>query len=121
MRGCLGFLSLVALPAALWSCADLGNGPGICTDEIGLSLTPTDTTIHVGQSFVARLSLTTCGGSVPLVDTLSFASTAPDVAGVDSLSGVVTGVAAGVADIDVFARHYRVAVRVSVDVIRPGP
>jgi len=66
-----------------------------CTDELRVHFTPADTTIVVGDGFVASVQLATCGGAVALVDAFTWHSLDPSVAIVDSLTGQVIGGSAG--------------------------
>lgn len=70
-------------------------GLGECTDELGMHPDPAERTIRPGESFVARLELSTCGGSKRWRPTVIWRAADTTVVIVDSLSGRVTGRAAG--------------------------
>ena len=74
-----------------------------CTQELNFTMVPTAASIAVGQSVTTSMVLTSCGGREHLVDTYRWHSSAPAVASVDSLTGWVTGVAAGQATITISA------------------
>ena len=65
--------------------------PTACTTELGIAFGPSDTTIAVTQQFRARLEFTSCGGRERWNGSPVWRSQDPDIATVDSSSGLVTG------------------------------
>ena len=93
MRFSIFLLSL----AALTGCRD--NSP--CTLELGLYVSPLDTTLNIGQSYQLRARYSSCGGrqTWPATDA-TYLSQDPNVATVDA-HGRVTSVAQGLATLAV--------------------
>jgi hypothetical protein len=105
------------------SCGITGPPDRACSAELGVRLSPADTTILIGQSFAATISLTTCGGGVSLEDSFTYSSSAPQIASVDPSAGVVTGESVGDAEIQVSGDRYGWLGGFSVQVlaVSPGP
>ena len=121
MRGRpLSGLMVLALAFMAASC-DSPSLPMVCTDELRVSVTPADTTIRIGESFTARVSLSTCADRVRLVDTLTFTSFDTGVATVEPVTGVVMGKAPGVAGIQISGKRYHRLGGLYVTVVVPGP
>lgn len=87
-----------------------------CTDELGIHLTPQDTTVAAGRAFTPVVALSTCGGRRRVEDTFTFTTTDATVASVDRTTGRITAVGAGQAEVRVTGeQHGRVGeVRVTV-------
>jgi uncharacterized protein YjdB len=68
---------------------------GDCTDELGVNLTPTETTMNVGQSVTASLELTSCGGRKRWRPTVVWLTQDTAIVRVDSIGGRITGRATG--------------------------
>ena len=81
---------LAACSSALGNLLDTG-----CSDELRVQVAPGDTTLAVGGHFTAHVSLTTCGGRVPVAASFTWSVQDSTVARVNSLSGVVTAIAPG--------------------------
>jgi hypothetical protein len=62
-----------------------------CTDELRYSLSGATSNIRVGESFMASVRGTTCGGrkQVKVTETFSWTSDAPDIASVDATGRVL--------------------------------
>lgn len=73
--------------------------PTVCTQELGVELSPGDRTLRVGEAFTATATGVSCGGRERFPHTVRWASTAPEVASVDSITGRVLAVSAGTAHI----------------------
>jgi hypothetical protein len=80
--------------AASTACHEL-LGLGHCTDELGMRPDPAERTIRPGESFVAGLELSSCGGRKRWRPVVIWRAEDTLVVTVDSLSGRVTGRAAG--------------------------
>jgi hypothetical protein len=98
MRSARSILGVTCVCISL-ACAD--SPTAVCTDELGVNLTPAATTLLVGQSLTPQASLSTCGGRVrpTAVLTLSVPVGASVVISSDGRS--VVAVAPGVADVGV--------------------
>ena len=95
----------IILPAVvLAACSE--RPPTICTEELRVQFTPNDTTITVGQSFTASVTLSSCGGALSLVDTFGWRSDDPAIATVDSVSGRVVGQLPGATRIQANGKSY---------------
>jgi hypothetical protein len=90
--------AVVALALGACSISPFG---GDCTDELRIHLAPRDTSVVVGASFDARVSLSTCGGSKRVSDTFTWTSLDPGVVQVTAATGRVTAVAVGEATVEV--------------------
>jgi hypothetical protein len=66
-----------------------------CTRELSVQITPADTTITLGASFLPSLRLSTCGGSEQLEDVITWRSEDPTVAQVAPSDGRITGTGVG--------------------------
>jgi hypothetical protein len=78
-----------------------------CTLELGMDLSPSETTIRVGESFVPTIQLWTCGRHVLIDETFTWSTPHSDVVSVDSLTGRTTGRAPGLAAVYPVGRTYR--------------
>src|SRR5437867_899033 len=79
---------------------------GVCTRELRVQFTPTDTSIAIGQGFRAHVSLSSCGGAQVLADVVRWKSDDPAVATVDPMSGAVAGRSTGATRIAVAGQRY---------------
>lgn len=107
------FLS-VSVSAAGAGCTQL-LAPN-CTDELRVQLSPRDTTVSVGSTFTATVSLSTCGGRERLADTFTYASTNPAATTVNATTGRVDAVGVGQADIVITGQRYGTVGRARVTV-----
>ena len=90
---------------ALGACAGPPFGKN-CTDELRVLLAPRDTTMVVGASLQARVSLSTCGGSERLSDTFTWSSLDANVVHVIASTGRVTAVGVGETTVRVVGARY---------------
>jgi Bacterial Ig-like domain (group 2) len=94
---------LVVLPCAvLASCVGLGD----CTDELGISIKPTASTLAVGQTVSPTVRLSSCGGREHFTDAFTWRTADSAVVAVDSLSGRISARAPGVAHVEVRGARY---------------
>ncbi|MFL5383895.1 MAG: hypothetical protein ACJ8GN_15345 [Longimicrobiaceae bacterium] len=77
-----------------------------CTAELRVHVVPRDTVIRVGEAFVARAELASCGGQVRLTDELRWRARDPAVVRVDSITGRTVGLAPGDTWVDFSGRAY---------------
>jgi hypothetical protein len=63
----------------------------VCTLELRVHITPTERTLTVGESFTPTISLSTCGGRIPVEDTFRWRANDTTVVQIDSVSGLTTG------------------------------
>lgn len=82
---------------------------GVCTDDLFSRVSPSATTLGVGQRAAASVELRGCGGSRVLADRITWTSEAPAIARVDSVTGVITGVAPGSTRVQPHGDRYGVA------------
>ncbi|HEV7586885.1 MAG TPA: hypothetical protein VGO40_02050 [Longimicrobium sp.] len=90
-----------------------------CTTELRVHTFPRDTVIRVGESFVARADLASCGGFVRLDDVLTWRARDAAVVRVDSVSGRTVGFAPGDTWVDFSGRKYGRFEGVHVRVVSP--
>jgi hypothetical protein len=107
------FAGLLGFAVILHACADFG---GVCTDELRVHLSPSDTTVAVGSTFQPVIVLSTCGGSKRLQDSFSLEADDAAVAAVDPATRRITAIGAGETYVTVTGERYgRVgAIRVAV-------
>ena len=88
----------------------------LCTAELHVEITPSDTTIRAGETFTSAASLSTCGRHVPVADVFTWRARDARILAVDSATGAVRGRSPGVTWVDLTARRHGAlgAVRVSV-------
>lgn len=98
-------LRAIAISAALSACSEPPSAT-ICTSELRVQLSPSDTSVPAGRAFTIGARLSGCSGKVQLEDVFTFDSTEPAVATVDATSGRVTAVTAGEARIAVTGERY---------------
>ena len=96
-----------------------GRGSGDCTAELLIRLSEAEHTLIVGEQFVPRVDLHSCGGRQRLADTLTWRSGDSAVVAVDSAHGIVTGLAPGRATVVVHGARYGDLGEVSVTVVAP--
>ena len=82
--------------AALAGCADDGVSIA-CTDELGVRVTPRDTTVSVGAAFTPGVRFSTCGGRKVWEPVVSFSSNAPEVVRMDAVNRRLEAIAPGTA------------------------
>lgn len=116
-RGARMLVALGTIGAALPGCDDPITA---CTRELRIALAPRDTTIAVGESFLATVALSSCGGREHVTDTFTWTTRDPAVAEVDPTTGRVTGRAPGTTAVEVSGAHYGRLGALGVTV-RPGP
>jgi hypothetical protein len=92
-------ISLLALAASLVVAACDPLFFAGCTDELGMRTEPADPVVDPGESFVATIELTTCGGRKQWRPTVLWRALDTTVVRVDSLTGRVTARASGVTDV----------------------
>jgi hypothetical protein len=92
---------LLAILLAGTACNQLDG----CPADLGVKLTPRDTTIGVGDQFQAQLTLLLCGGKTAS-DSLTWTSSDIDIAVVGAHTGIVIGVRPGTAFISVSGKLY---------------
>jgi Big-like domain-containing protein len=92
-----------------------------CTLELGWSLTPTQQTLHVGDSFTPSVTFMTCGGRLHPVDTLRWSASDTAIVRVDSITGRTTGRSPGQATVQFRAARFHVTGGLPVTVIAPSP
>jgi uncharacterized protein YjdB len=97
-------LAIVLSGLAVAACSE--RSPTICTDELRVQFTPSDTSITAGQSFTAAVTVSSCGGALRLVDSFSWRSDEPAIATVDSVSGRVVGQSSGATRIHANGKSY---------------
>ena len=99
-------VALVALAGlALGACSGPPFGE-TCTQELRIHLSPSDTTVVVGASFQAEVSLATCGGSKRLSDTFTWGARDPTIVQVTASTGRVTAVGSGQTTVNVTGARY---------------
>ena len=93
--------SSFVLSAALWSVIATGCNQPVsgCTDSGLVVISPTDTDMIVGTSFVPSARRFACGGPAPLGQSVTWRSLSPTVAEVDAVTGRITGKTVGTAEI----------------------
>ena len=87
-----------------------------CTLELQASVTPTQQTLRVGESFTPVAKLLSCGGRLQLTDTLRWSASDAAIVQVDSVTGRTTGRAPGQTVVRFDARFYHVGAGVTVTV-----
>jgi len=102
MRAVPLFASLVLLVTAT-GCSRLTR---MCTAELGVRVSPRDTTVALGSSLRPVVQLTSCGGAQHLTDNIAYLSSDPAVVRVDSASGTLTALRVGSATISVTGATY---------------
>ena len=100
-----GYVTVALVTLTLGACSVPPFGRD-CTDELRIQLAPRDTSVVVGASFQARVSLSTCGGSKRLSDTFTWSSLDPTVVQVIASTGRVTAVAIGETTVNVVGARY---------------
>jgi hypothetical protein len=90
-----------------------------CTAELRVHTFPRDTVIRVGEAFVPRAELASCGGHVRLDDVLTWRARDAAVVRVDSVSGRTVGLAPGDTWVEFTGRKYGRFEGVHVRVVRP--
>jgi hypothetical protein len=90
--------------------------PTGCDAVLVRSYHPVDTTIRVGQGFRPDVNLSTCGGTKPLTDALRYSADDTTILRVDSLSGTMTGRAAGRTIATVIGLRYGTVARIGITV-----
>ncbi len=88
--------------------------PTVCTDELGIEIRPAQRTIAVGERVVPTATEVTCSGRIrtPLVATWRADNDA--VVRVDSVFGMITGLAPGRARVAAFTDRELGAVEITV-------
>ena len=97
-------LAIVLPGVVLAACSE--RPPTVCTEELRVQFTPSDTSITAGQSFTASVTVSSCGGALRLVDTFGWRTDDPAVATVDSVSGRVVGQSPGATRIHANGKSY---------------
>ncbi|MFQ6046902.1 MAG: Ig-like domain-containing protein [Gemmatimonadales bacterium] len=77
----------------------------VCTLELLVAISPSDTTIAVGESFQAKVGLSGCGGRKTFSDEYTWVSDDSTVVVVND-EGRVTGVGVGQANVLVSGKRY---------------
>ena len=90
-----------------------------CTAELRVHIFPRDTVIRIGESFVARAELASCGGLVRLDDVPTWRARDPTVVRVDSVTGQTVGLAPRDTWVDFSGRKYGSFEGVHVRVVSP--
>jgi len=70
-----------------------------CTDDLGFRVTPTSRSVTLGESFTPSAEFRGCRGRLHLDDVITWSAADTTVVRVDSISGLVTGRAAGVTQV----------------------
>ncbi len=100
------FVALTLIAVGLFLLAACGSGSmAPCSDALQVRFAPAETTLALGASFVASVSLSTCGGSRSVSDVITWGSENPNVAVVDA-GGRVTGVSVGATRILATGQRY---------------
>jgi hypothetical protein len=106
------------MAAILCVLATLGSSscflPTGCDTVLGISYSPVDTMIRVGESFHPVMNLTSCGGSKKLSPELRYSADDTAIVQVDALSGKITGHAAGQTTAYISAAQYGVTAPIAV-------
>ena len=77
-----------------------------CTLELRYQYATRDTTLRVGESFVASLELHTCGGHVRIPEVLTWRARDPRIVQVDPVTGHTRALAPGETWVDVTSERY---------------
>ena len=85
------------------SCVDLTGG---CDASLGVRTIPTFVHLTVGQSVVASVQLTGCGGRKALVDTFEWVADDSVIVSVDKASGRITARQPGSTIVAAIGQHY---------------
>lgn len=72
-----------------------GGGDHVCTRELRVAYSPADTTISVGESFVASVALSSCGGGLRLQDAFTWEPRTAGFVHVQAATGRITAIAPG--------------------------
>jgi hypothetical protein len=83
---------VVGCTVSLAGCSEL---PLACTDELGIRFSPQSPTLAVGESVLASLELSTCGGRTRWKPTVVWRTDDTTVVAVDSTTGRITGRSVG--------------------------
>jgi hypothetical protein len=102
MRAVTLFASLLLL-VTVTGCSRLTKA---CTAELGVRVSPRDTTVAVGSALRPVVQLTSCGGAQYVTDHIAYSSSDPAVVRVDSASGTLTALRVGSATISVSGATY---------------
>jgi len=86
-------MRILALTPLIMAACRADSQTTACTDELRVQFAPADTAILPGAAFTASVQLATCGGAHLLTDAFIWHSEDSTIATVDSLSGLVVGVA----------------------------
>lgn len=78
-----------------------------CTTEIRISLNPTSFSLSVGERFTPSMSLSSCGGQLPVSTTITWSASDPSVLSVNAATGETTAVKAGSAYVQGAAENPR--------------
>ena len=100
------FVALTPVAVGLFLLAACGSGSmPPCSGALQVQFVPVETTLALGASFVAAVSLSTCSGSQAVSDVITWRSENPTVAVVDA-GGRVTGVSVGATRILATGQRY---------------
>ena len=111
-RGARALTVALVTVAALASCRSI-LGMGDCTDDLITRVDPRERSVRVGAGYAATASAWSCGGTRRLADEWRYYAVDTTVVRVDSLSGQVTGRAAGSTEIRARGQTYG-------ETLRPG-
>jgi hypothetical protein len=70
-----------------------------CTAELRVSLNPTSISLGIGETFTPTMSLSTCGGQVPVSTTVTWSASDADILSVNPASGETAGLKSGSASV----------------------
>ena len=77
-----------------------------CTTELRISLNPASISLSVGERFVPSMTLSTCGGQVPLSSTITWTVNDTSVLSVNPASGEATALKSGSAYLQGHSESY---------------
>ncbi len=92
----------VALIIAAAACSDTAKMTDMCNIKI-VDITPPSASLHVGNTVTLQAAYTGTGPCIPTtpVTSLRWSSSAPAIVTIDAVTGTVTAVAAGSAEIGI--------------------
>jgi hypothetical protein len=107
--------ALVLAGAVVLVALACSGGNEACTQELGVEL-PSGRTIAPGESFTAKVRLSSCGGREHPKDNFIWRAQDPRVVSVDSTTGRITGQSHGSTQVEVEGREYGALGSISVTV-----
>jgi len=114
-------MRMLALTLVILAACRADSQTTACTDELRVQFAPADTAILPGAAFTASVQLATCGGAQLLTDAFIWHSEDSTIASVDSLSGLVFGVALGTTRIGATGRRFGPVGTLKVSVVTEVP